>query len=171
VTDARQAEETDTMHGWELREATGTDATALVALVQAAFEEHRGRLDPPSGAHDETAETIRQGLESARSVLAFAGEYAAGCVFYRPSEGHLYLFRLAVLPAYRRRGLGRALVEHVEGRARGLGLPRVRLGVRVALPLQRAYYERLGYGAVESASHPGYAEPTYVVMEKQLAAV
>jgi ribosomal protein S18 acetylase RimI-like enzyme len=156
------------MDGWDLREATTTDAATLVALVQAAFEEHRGRLDPPSGAHDETAETIRNGLELSRAVLAYAAEHAAGCVFYRPAEGHLYLFRLCVLPAYRRRGLGRALVEHVEGRARDLGLPRIRLGVRIALPRQRAYYERLGYGVVESASHPGYAEPTYVVMEKRL---
>ena len=73
------------------------------------------------------------------------GGTPAGCVLYEVNPDHVYLFRLAVLPAHRRQGLGRALVESVEARARERGLRRVRLGVRVALPGQRASYERLGY--------------------------
>jgi len=56
----------------------------------------------------------------------------------------------------------------VEARAREQGLQRVRLGVRVALPRQRASYERLGYRLVEARSHPGYEQPTYVILEKDL---
>jgi len=44
----------------------------------------------------------------------------------------------------------------------------VQLGVRVALPRNRAYYERLGYGFVEARSHDGYSQPTYVFLEKAL---
>ena len=43
----------------ELREATTADLPTLLVLVHKAFEEYRGRLDPPSGAHDETLETPR----------------------------------------------------------------------------------------------------------------
>jgi ribosomal protein S18 acetylase RimI-like enzyme len=79
------------------------------------------------------------------------------------------LFRLAVLPSHRRRGVGRALVEYVETRALALGIPRVQLGVRMALPVNRGYYERLGYRFLEARAHSGYAEPTYVILEKKLS--
>jgi ribosomal protein S18 acetylase RimI-like enzyme len=155
------------MPDWRLREATEADVETVASLVRAAFEEYRGRLDPPSGAHAETAATVRDKMKSDRIILAFAEDVPAGCVFYRPGEGHLYFFRLAVLPRYRRQGLGQLMIEQVEQRARAMGLPRLRLGVRIVLDRQRAYYERLGYRVVESASHSGYTEPTYVFMEKE----
>jgi ribosomal protein S18 acetylase RimI-like enzyme len=154
--------------GWILREATEADAATVAALVRAAFEEYRGQLDPPSGAHAETAATVRDKMMDAQVVLAFAGPTPVGCISFRPEGDHLYLFRLAVLPAVRRRGLGRALIEHAEGRARERNLARVRLGVRAVLARQRAYYERLGYRPVGAAAHPGYTEPTYLLLEKEL---
>ena len=63
-------------------------------------------------------------MGSARVALACAGQTPIGCVFYQAAEDHLYLFRLAVLPAHRRQGLGRALIEHAEQQARALGLAR-----------------------------------------------
>jgi len=39
----------------------------------------------------------------------------------------------------------------------------------VALPHLHARYERLGYHVIEQRSHPGYAEPTYLVMEKLMS--
>jgi ribosomal protein S18 acetylase RimI-like enzyme len=151
-----------------LREATDADVPSLVAVLIAAFEEYRGRLDPPSGAHDETEEQLRDTLRGAHAVLAHAGRGLVGCVFYAPMCDYVDLFRLAVLPAYRRRGVGRALIEYVEMRALALDIPRVQLGVRVALPANRAYYERMGYSFLEARTHTGYAEPTYVILEKQL---
>jgi ribosomal protein S18 acetylase RimI-like enzyme len=148
-----------------LREAANADLPALVAVLKAAFEEYRGRLDPPSGAHDESAAKVREVLRTSRAVLALSGDEIVGCVFYAPSGNHVDLFRLAVLPEYRRRGIARRLIEYVEARARQLGLPRVQLGVRVALPGNRIYYERLGYRFVEARTHAGYAEPTFVILE------
>ena len=166
--DPGRVEEGPAMDGWLLREASEADAETVAALLRAAFEEYRGKLDPPSGAHNETAELVREKLEYSRAVLALAGEVPAGCVFYETPEGYTYFSRLAVLPAYRRRGLARALIEYVEEQARALGRPRVRLGVRLALPRQRTYYERLGYRAIHALTHAGYTEPTYLMLEKQL---
>lgn len=72
------------------------------------------------------------------------------------------------MPALRGQGIGAALVAYVERRAVELGLPRVRLAVRVALPFLRAMYERLGYHVAEERRHAGYDVTTFVVMEKDL---
>lgn len=152
-----------------LREATEADVPTIVALVHAAFAEYRGRIDPPSGAHNESIEHVRQKMAAARVVLADKQTVPAGCVFYEHRMNHVYLFRLAVLPDHRQQGIAHRLIEHVEARARSLNVPYVRLGVRLALPHIRNYYERLGYHALEYGKHVGYSEPTYVILEKNLA--
>jgi ribosomal protein S18 acetylase RimI-like enzyme len=119
------------MSDFLLREASNAEAATIVALIQSAFEEYRGKLDPPSSAHNETEETICQRMSSARVVLAVRGGEPNGCVFYQRAEDHLSLSRLAVLPAHRRRGIGQALVAYVEHRARALSLRGVQLGVRI----------------------------------------
>ncbi len=93
---------------------------------------------------------------------------AAGCVFYAPKAGYLYVGRLAVVPEYRRRGIGDLLLRASERRAAELGLSHVRLGVRLALGKLRAYYEARGYVPIAFRSHAGYTEATYVEMEKAL---
>jgi GNAT superfamily N-acetyltransferase len=133
-----------------------------------AFEEYRTQLKPPSGVHDETLATVREKLATGGAVLALANDEPVGCAFFRPEEGHLYFSRLSVLPAYRRRGIGTALLHYVEKRAHGAGFSRVWLGVRLALPELKARYEGLGYKVVRHLTHTGYASPTYVLMEKEV---
>ncbi|HEX9372885.1 MAG TPA: GNAT family N-acetyltransferase [Roseiflexaceae bacterium] len=152
----------------QLREATEADVPTIFAVTRAAFGEYLGRLDPPSGVHRETLDSLREKLASGHTVLALVGDDVVGCVFYSVEAEYVYLGRLAVLPAHRARGVGGALIAYVERRARARGRPRVRLGVRVALARLRARYERLGYRVVEEHRHAGYAEPTYVMMEKLL---
>lgn len=156
------------MSGVHLRPATPGDAATIVAVLHAAFEEVRGRLDPPSGAHAESVGSVARRLAVEAAALALVDGVVAGCVFYEHRPDHTYFSRLAVLPAYRRRGLARRLIEHVEEQARAAGRARVRLAVRLALPLQRASYERLGYRFVEYGTHAGYPAPTYAVLEKEL---
>ena len=151
-----------------LREATTTDVPTLLALVHAAFAQYRDRLDPPSGAHRETEATLGAALHAGGALLACVDGQPIGCVFYHRETEHVYVGRLSVLPAFRGRGVGPALTDDVERRARAMGVPRVQLGVRTALPRLRAYYERCGYRVVREERHAGYETPTYVVMEKDL---
>ena len=151
-----------------LREAVEDDLPAALVVLHAAFEEYRAWLDPPSGVHRETIESLRQYLERGHLTLALLESQVVGCVLYHAEENHIYFGRLSVLPAFRGQGIARLLINHVEARARDLDLPRARLSVRVAQPHNRAYYERLGYRFLEARSHAGYAEPTYDVLEKAL---
>jgi GNAT superfamily N-acetyltransferase len=154
---------------WELREATVADAGTIAGLIRAAFAEYQGRLDPPSGAHRETAESVRETFLSGGAILAVAEGQPIGCVLYEVRLDHFYFGRLSVLPAFRGKGLGHALIAAAEARARQFGRLRLRLGVRLTLTEQRASYERLGFRPVEAKTHSGYAEPTYLIMEKELA--
>jgi N-acetylglutamate synthase-like GNAT family acetyltransferase len=158
----------DSVSEIRLREATDADIPSIVALIHAAFKEYDGVIDPPSGAHKESEEKLREAMQTERAVLALLRDQALACVLYRAESDYMYFGRLAVLPAYRNRGISAMLIAYIEQRARELNLPRVRLGVRVALPHLRAYYERLGYRVIDERSHAGYTVTTYVVMEKLL---
>ena len=149
-----------------LVEASENDAPTLLRLMLAAFQEYDGSLDPPSAAHTETIDGVSKRLSAGSAVLATIAGEAAGFAFYQPQGTHLYFSRLSVLPKYRNRGVGGALIDYVERRARESGAAGVRLGVRVQLPHLIARYERAGYAITKYVAHDGYAQPTYVLMEK-----
>jgi ribosomal protein S18 acetylase RimI-like enzyme len=68
-------------------------------------------------------------------------------------EGHRgWMNYLAVAPRFRGRGLGRALVEHVERLLLERGCPKVNLQVRATNLEAVAFYRRLGYAQDESIS-------------------
>ncbi len=150
-----------------LRDATVDDAALMANLIVTAFEDHRGKITPPSGAHLETPEKVHAKLEQGGGIVAYVDQEAAGCVvFYPEGEGKLYLGRLAVIPAFRQHGVGQGLVKAVEQKAKAAGYASVTLSVRIALPRNRAFFERLGYSVTGYESHAGYSEPTFMHMEK-----
>ena len=150
-----------------IREATDADVPALVAVLRAAFAEQRD-LAPPSSALGETEESVRGLMHTARVALAVVDGRIVGSQFFEPKDDYLYLFRLAVLPDHRQRGIGQALIRYAEEQARALGLPRTQFSVRLALPRQRAMYERMGYRFVEYGTHSGFSAPTFATLTKDL---
>jgi GNAT superfamily N-acetyltransferase len=153
--------------GLRVRDARSADAAVLLDLLARAFRQYEGRLDPPSGAHSETEASIVAWLQSGGVLLCEHDAGAVGCVFHACKEGYLYIGRLAVAPPWRRRGIGDLLLGAAERRARDLGLPAVRLGVRIVLAELRTWYEVRGYTSIGLRSHAGYAQPTFVEMEKR----
>lgn len=151
-----------------LRVAVLDDAALLLDTIIEAFEAYRGKFDPPSGVFKETVESIRHKVETGGGYIASINSNIAGCVLYEPEADHMYLGRLAVLPAYRGNGVARVLVEAVENRARELNLRAVHLGVRIALTGNQEMFAHLGYQVLYEGRHPGYNEITFVQMEKRL---
>jgi ribosomal protein S18 acetylase RimI-like enzyme len=152
-----------------LREATPLDAEGIYEVTNAAYEEYRGVLEPPSGVDREALESVQGLLREGGSILALMDGTAVGAVRYeRRDDGSLYVGRLAVLPSHRRRGIGRALMAAAEERARRMGLACITLGVRIQLPQNRAFYESLGYRADGRGSHAGHDRPTWFHMTKTL---
>ncbi len=150
-----------------LRPLARADAPAAAALIRAAFAAQAMMTDPPSSALKETAETVAAAItDGGGACIEVAGELA-GLVLWSAARG-LYFGRLAVLPEYRGNGLARALIESAEAEARRRGLRRVHLSTRLALADNRRLFAACGYRESEWTTHPGYAAPTSVVMEKWL---
>ena len=150
------------------RTAKDGDQVDILRVIRASFAEYQGKLDPPSSAHHKTPEDVQNELSRATAILAVAGTEAVGCVFYRATGNYVYLYRLAVVPNWRKHGIGSKLVNLVEEQTVNQGLHTVRLSVRVALVDNQIYYEKLGYTFKEYGTHTGYTEPTFMVLEKQL---
>ena len=142
-----------------LRRAIPEDAEALVALFRALDAESEYMLFEPG-----ERETSRAGMAARIAEGAVSG---GDTLFVAPrstDEGSIVLdgFVGARRPSYFRgahalhlvlgvrreasgRGLGRALLGHVERHARGLGIRRLDLGVLVSNARAIALYERAGF--------------------------
>jgi GNAT superfamily N-acetyltransferase len=139
---------------FEIRRALPEQAPLVLQIMQAAFAEYAGMLNPPSGANHETLADVEKAMGDGGALLAWDGDRAVGSARFRPEPDCLYVGRVAVLPAYRGRGIGAALMWAMEDVAREAGRSKIRLGVRMALPGNLTFYEKLGYAVVEVGPHP-----------------
>jgi predicted N-acetyltransferase YhbS len=153
-----------------LRPIAPKDAALVAALVRAAFAAQSVVIDPPASALRLTAADVRAHLAAGGGgmVAEEAGAMVAS-IMWSEMDGGLYVARLSVAPASRRRGLARALLAAAEEAARAARLPRLHLGTRLALLDNRHLFSSVGFVEVARHAHPGYTEPTWVAMEKHLA--
>jgi predicted N-acetyltransferase YhbS len=152
-----------------VRAAHPADAPNIAGVIAAAFEPYRAWLRPASGALSETTGTIAGRLREGHGLVAEAGGRIVGCILIVPkSPAELYVGRLAVLPEWQGRGIASGLMGAAEDLARSQGFAFMSLGVRLALPASRGLFERLGFRFLREERHPGFSEPTYISMRKEL---
>lgn len=73
-------------------------------------------------------------------------EESIGCVaFEKASTQEGYLERLAVMPEYRQRGFGKALVDHVFNFARSTGICRIGIGIISGQQELKQWYMKMGF--------------------------
>jgi len=72
-----------------VHDAFASDARLLHQLLQRAFEEYEGKLDPPSGANLETVSSIEHKLAEGGAFICRQADLAVGCVFYAPKNDPL----------------------------------------------------------------------------------
>ncbi len=140
-----------------ITEASEGDVELLASLIRESFATvaQRFGLTPenaPTHPSNSKKEWIQAAFEKGvRYFLLRASGQAAGCAaLERVDEDKCYMERLAVLPAFRRRGFGEALVNHIVATAREMGLKAIEIGVIAAQTELRAWYEKLSF--VESST-------------------
>ena len=127
-------------------------AEELAGLIRRAFIDVAQRFDLTVENAPRHPSNCQGGwiTEAMDKGVRFWGLYEdgdlCGCVgLEQAGDGVCYLERLAVLPELRRRGLGRALVDHVLGAARGLGSRRVEIGLIADQEELIAWYGGFGF--------------------------
>jgi len=120
-----------------IRECHIEEAEALLTLWQAAGT---------SPSVTDTITDIRGAIESSASVLvAEADRCIVGSLIATFDGWRGNMYRIAVHPDYRRRGIGRALVAEGEKRLAKLGVKRITALVEEKYPGAIAFWSDVGY--------------------------
>lgn len=115
----------------ELQLATGgsSDLDSVIQVMNAAFDERFGE----AWTRSQCAGILP--MPGVRLVVASCGDgRPAGFALYRTIAGEAELLLLAVSPEFRRRGIGRMLLDQFLDHARDRGVSRVHLEVREGNP-------------------------------------
>ncbi len=130
----------------ELR-VTEPDAPEAARLIAALDADLRLRY-PGLPTHGIDPDTLRQ--SGGVFVVAWLDGQPAACGAFRPIDAAtIEIKRMFVEPGYRRRGLSRVLLAHLEALAAERGFTRVILETGVAQPEAIALYEATGYTPIE----------------------
>ncbi len=156
------------MIDFRLRAMTTTDAAVVAALTRRAFAAQTVLTDPPPSALRVTEADLAAHLVMGGGAVAEVAGELAGSALWTKRAGALYLGRLAVAPQWRGQGIAKALVADAERAARAMGLTRIDLSTRLVLIDNRRLFAACGFAETTREAHPGYAEPTFVHMEKWL---
>ena len=146
-----------------LRPATETDVAAITDLVDAAYGPYVERIGMRPGPMDED---YREVVRYLRVTVAESEGALVGVLVLGTTPDGFLVHNVAVHPAHRGKGLGRALLELAESEARKAGFDSIYLFTHEGLVESRALYERIGYVEYERRPLEGFS---LVFMRKALA--
>ena len=149
--------------GFTTRSATPDDTPAIARSIDAAYrheyagDRYREVMDVAAYA----AELCGAPYDLSLLQVAWAGDEVAGQVIPLIEHGWAEIYEVSVPPAYRRRGLARALLTRALAELRRRGMAEVRIGTVLEFPTQAvALYRSLGFQPVKT--FPRYRKPTDV---------
>ena len=114
------------------------DRAAVIALWTETW--------PELEAHNDPASSLDRKLADSPNLLLVADDDGLVGTVMCGYDGHRgWIYRLAVIPSRRDKGLGRLLLAEAEERLAEIGCIKVNLQIRDSAPELVAYYESLGY--------------------------
>jgi len=144
------------------------DSEAAQRLIGALNVELRGEYPEPGANHFRLdGEEVSEG--SGSFVVAYADGMAVGCGAVRKlDESTGELKRMFVTPEARGKGVGRAVLERLEGEARGMGMKRLLLETGIRQKAADAMYRSAGYRDIPPFGEYVLSAATSVCMSKDL---
>ena len=145
----------------KIRICTEEDARVLAETIRKSFRDVAERFgltseNAPRHPSNCTVDWIRKDMEGGVTYFVIENKnHVVGCVaLERPNPEACYLERLAVLPEQRRRGFGKALVNHVLSESKLLGVNYVSIGIIAEQTELKEWYKGLGFVEGESKEFP-----------------
>lgn len=152
----------------QMRTAESGDASALVRLINAAYEVEAFFKQGDRTDRDDVLRLMKEGT----FLMLTGADRPVGCVYVEVNGRAGYFGMLSIDPAWQRRGLGARLIGEAEEFCRTAGCREMELQVvnlREELP---PYYRRFGYteaGTREFPPDDGATRPChFIVMRKAL---
>jgi GNAT superfamily N-acetyltransferase len=139
---------------WTIRDMVPGDADAVRHIAAAL----------PEWFSESGRAGIARDLERFDGIVASAGGRVVGFLIYQPDGALGWLRWIGVEPAWRRRGIGRALLAACEAWLRTAGVRELRvstLGDAVdyePYARTRAFYAAMGFGLLRRIPHPDNPE-------------
>jgi ribosomal protein S18 acetylase RimI-like enzyme len=144
------------------RAAGVEDASNVAELIDAAYRHYVERIGgPPRPMTDDYAEVIRD----RRVTVAEAHGAIVGVIVLAVTDEGFLVDNVAVHPAHRGSGLGRALLELAEAEARRAGFDSIYLYTHERMTENLGLYARIGYVEYDRRSQGAFS---LVYLRKQL---
>jgi N-acetylglutamate synthase-like GNAT family acetyltransferase len=145
----------------KIRICTKEDTQVLAETIRRSFRDVAERFgltqeNAPRHPSNCTVDWIREHMELGVTYFAIENKnHVVGCVALERANSEVcYLERLAVLSDQRRRGFGKALVNHVLSEAKLLGVNYVSIGIIAEQTELKNWYTGLGFVEGESKEFP-----------------
>ena len=146
---------------YSLRRATIEDTAKVTALVNAAYRHYIERIGMlPRPMTDDYAEVIR----NSRVTIAEGVQTILGVIVMMVTDEGFLIDNVAVDPAYRGKGVGKALLTFAEAEARRAGFDSLYLYTHEKMIENLALYARIGYVEYDRRSQGDFS---LVYMRKQ----
>ena len=131
-----------------LRQATLSDIPQLAAIEQACF------------AQPWSEKAFKESMDGDNALFLCAeiGGVIAAYIGLYLSFDEAEVTNIATLPAYRRKGLARALLQKTEAELTLRGVTALHLDVRVSNEAAKALYEAMGFG-IDGIRRGFYSQP------------
>jgi len=150
---------------WRLQPLTAAHAPLVLDLLRFAFAKTEVPLNPLPGALSETADSLETQILRGGGAGANLGDRLIGAVLWTVAEG-LYVSRLAVLPEWRRCGIGSALLAACDEESTRLRQRRLHLETRLVLAGNLRLFARFGYREFARLPPNGDPQKTLIKLEK-----
>lgn len=147
---------------YSFRTAIREDAAKVAALGKAAYGHYEQRIGMvPRPMTDDYAEVIK----NYRVTVAESHQTLVGVIVLTITDEGFLINNVAVDPSYRRKGVGKSLLEFAEAEARRAGFDSIYLYTHEKMTENLALYARIGYIEYDRRSQGDFS---LVYMRKHL---
>jgi N-acetylglutamate synthase-like GNAT family acetyltransferase len=135
-----------------IRDSTGNDISLLTKLIRQSFKDVAERFNltahnAPNHPSNCTEEWIIKAIQNGNNYYILEHQnIPCGCVALEQANSEVcYLERLGILPNYRNKGFGKALVNHIIQKARNRNAKRVEIGIIAENIELKNWYKKQGF--------------------------